>query len=60
LAPGNDDKITVAELKALTAEVNQSWAGEPDRKFILAYDFYPIDNKEFHDPEFYPLFGGIP
>lgn len=57
-APGDQQHVTVAELKALQEESKADWAREPDRKFFLAYDFNAVDNWLYHDPEHYPLFGG--
>lgn len=58
-APGDERHLTVAELTALTAENETEWTREPDRKFFLAYDFNAVDNWLYHDPEHYPIFGGI-
>jgi L-ascorbate oxidase len=57
-APGDQEHVTVAELKALQEESEADWAREPDRKFFLAYDFNAVDSWLYHDPEHYPLFGG--
>ena len=59
VAPGDNENITVAELKALSASPTSDWRREPDRKFYLSYDFNPINSWHFHDPEHYPIFGGI-
>jgi hypothetical protein len=34
--PGDQQHVTVAELKALQEERKNDWAREPDRKFFLA------------------------
>lgn len=57
-APGDDQHVTVAELKALADNLTD-WTGEPDMKFYLAYDFYAVNNWHFHDSQYYPIFGGI-
>ncbi|XP_046632663.1 laccase-like [Daphnia pulicaria] len=56
LAPGDDQHITVAELKALANELTD-WTREPDKKFFLAYDFYAVNNWHFHDSQYYPILG---
>lgn len=58
IAPGDDEHITVAELKAMSPSKTNDWSREPDRKFVLSYDFNPINSWHFHDPEHYPIFGG--
>ncbi|KZS15189.1 Laccase 2 [Daphnia magna] len=57
IAPGDDEHITVAELKAMSPSKTNDWSREPDRKFVLSYDFNPINSWHFHDPEHYPIFG---
>jgi len=57
-APGDQQHVTVAELKTLQNDSEPDWAREPDRKFFLAYDFNAVDSWLYHDPEHYPLFGG--
>lgn len=57
-APGDDQHITVADLNALP-DTDTDWAREPDSKFYLAYDFNAVNNLYFHDPDYYPIFGGI-
>lgn len=60
LAPGNEHHVTAAELRAVTEALpNDDWTREPDHKFVLAYDFYAVNSYHFHDPEHYPIFGGI-
>ncbi|KAI9555735.1 hypothetical protein GHT06_018250 [Daphnia sinensis] len=55
-APGDDQHVTVAELRALADNLTD-WTGEPDMKFYLAYDFYAVNNWHFHDSQYYPIFG---
>lgn len=52
--PGDGENISIAELKALT-NLSSDWSREPDRKFYLPFDFYPVDNVHFHDPDLYPV-----
>lgn len=67
LAPGDDQHVTAAELRSLTTASSSAsvihgpadWSREPDRQFILSYDFYAVNSWHFHDPEHYPIFGGM-
>jgi len=57
MAPGDEEHIPIAKIKALDKE-NTNWTRQPDYKFFIGFDFYPVNNWQFHDPEYYPLFGG--
>ena len=57
MAPGDEKHTPVTELKALD-KLNMNWTRQPDHKFFIGFDFYPVNNWHFHDPEHYPLFGG--
>lgn len=57
-APGDDYQVTIAELRGVSVDARVDWATDPDYKFFLAYDFYPVNNLYFHNAELYPLFGG--
>lgn len=58
MAPGDDQHVTIAELSNLDSTNNMDWTREPDRVFFLGMDILPINNLHFHDPEYYPIFGG--
>jgi L-ascorbate oxidase len=57
MAPGDESHVTVAEMRSLDDNATD-WTREPDQTFYLAYDFNPVNNLHFHDPEHYPIFGG--
>lgn len=59
MAPGDADHITVAELKSANRNNYKNWTRTPDHTFILASDFYAVNNSHFHDPVNYPFSKGI-
>ena len=62
IAPGDDIHVTVAELTSpsnVKGIDEGDWSGEPNHKFFLGYDFNAVNSWEFHNKDYYPIFGGI-